>query len=63
MREEYEKNSGEVDGVKVFNLGDEYVFTLENKKGKKIEYHLTKPHMSELKEYIASKKKEIESGD
>jgi len=46
MREEYIKGKPfEVEGVEVFNLGDEYVFTLESKGGKKKEYHLTKPHM------------------
>jgi len=60
MREEYVKNSKEVEGVEVFNLGDECVFTLEDKKGKKIEYHLTKPHMHELTEYINAKKAELE---
>ena len=47
--------------MEVFNLGDEYVFTLESKGGKKKEYHLTKPHMGELNEYIEAKKKEIEN--
>lgn len=58
------KSSGEWEGgVKVFNLGDEYVFTLKDKKGKEIEYHLTKPHMHELKSYIEEKKKELESAE
>ena len=65
MREEYIKGKPfEVEGaegVKVFNLGDEYVFELESKSGKKKEYHLTKPHMHELNEYIEAKKKEIEN--
>ena len=62
MREEYVKDSKTVDGVEVFNLGDEYVFKLEDKNGKEIEYHLTKPHMNEdeLSKYIKAKKLEIE---
>ena len=61
MREEYVKGKPfEVEGVEVFNLGDEYVFELKSKSGKKKEYHLTKPHMDELNEYIEAKKKEIE---
>lgn len=63
MREEYVKNSFHMDGVEVFHLGDEYVFSLENKNGEKIEYHLTKPLKTpeHLQEYIKEKKREIEN--
>ena len=61
MREEYVKHSSEVDGVEVFDLGDEYVFSLKNKKGEDVEYHLGKPFKNEdsLKKYIEAKKLEI----
>lgn len=64
MREEYVKNKDHpdvVDGVEVFNLGEEYVFTLRDKEGKEIEYHLTKPHMHEIENYIKAKKIELEN--
>ena len=50
MREEYIKNSFEVDGVEVFDTGDEFVFFSKNEKGEKIENHLAKKDPFPLKD-------------
>ena len=42
MREEYIKDSFQVDGVKVIDLGVEYVFKAKNENGEEIEHHLSK---------------------
>jgi len=42
MRKEQVKNSFEVDGVEVFDTGDELVFFSKNQKGEEIEHHLAK---------------------
>lgn len=65
MREEYIKKTDEIDGVKYFDLGDEYVFNLEDKNGVSKEFHLTKPLTDEkfLANYIADKKAEMSAGE
>ncbi len=42
MKKEQVKNSFEVDGVEVFDTGDELVFLSKNAKGEEIEHHLAK---------------------
>jgi len=67
MREEYVKKEKTqfVDGVEVFDLGEEYVFNLEDKDGVSKEFHLTKPFKTaeHLEKYIADKKKEMRGGE
>lgn len=42
MRQEQIKNSFYVNGVEVFDTGDEFVFFSKNEKGEEIEHHLAK---------------------